>query len=89
MKVTRVEKGFAKHAWLLLFVLGVFALTFGVMFLIAPLQTPIPQDALAGTGKRWDEVASVNPWLLAYTAALLRFAGSFTLALGIFGLAVT
>ena len=74
MAIPRKERAYERHAWTLLFGLGIVGLIFGVRYMI--LGEPV--DVRAGenlTGMPWDEIVTRNPGVAGYMSALYRDIG--------------
>ncbi len=88
MSLQTAEKGYVKHAWIILFAMNIFLLAFGLDVPLAPLQSGIPEMTSTSIGKTWSELVSSNPWLANYTSIILRQSGIYLLGLNIFGLII-
>jgi len=61
MSGPRAEKAYEKHAWIILFSLGIFNLLSGLG--LAVIGQPFEADLQRLTGKSWGEITASNPGL--------------------------
>lgn len=80
------EKAYEKHAWILLFAIGIIGLVF-VPFEL--LGTPLDPGVVRGlSGMSWEEIVTRNPGVARLTSEILRSAGVFLGAWAIAGMAI-
>ena len=84
----KAEKAYEKHAWILLFALGMVALAYGIYFLVVGIP-PDAQLVKKITGITWNELVASEPGATAFLRTeTFRVLGLTLIGLGIFGMAV-
>ncbi len=89
MVVARAEKGYERHAWVLLIVVAIFDLIGAFIFLISPgtgLFGTAEEEAV--TGGKWNELVLSNPEVVNIVVYAQRILGAFLLSLAVFIIAV-
>ncbi len=95
MVAPRAEKAYEKHAWILLFVLGIVNLIAAFIFLITPPGTgePATGELEAVTGMKWSELVASNPQAANLIGEVVIYAqrilGAFLLSLAVFNITVS
>lgn len=71
----RTEKAYEKHAWIILFALGIVGLIVGLIGVSTgrPFEEPLVRTM---TGMGWDELVASSPRIAAYISLWIRFAFS-------------
>ena len=78
---TRVEKGYIKHAWIILFVFGLLSVITAPILLMG--NVPNPPSAVGMTGLTLDQMAVRIPGIHEYVSGISRQLGNFMLAMGV------
>ena len=76
-----MEKGYEKHAWIIIFVFGLLAAISSRGQLLG--MSPNPPSAEVTTGLTLDQIAARTPGILDYVASIDRQLGNFMLATGV------
>lgn len=79
---TPVEKGYAKHAWIIFFVFGIGSAIAGII-IVAGVVAVDPPSAESTTGLTLDQVATRVPGIDAYISGLARQLGNFMVGMGV------
>ena len=77
-----VEKGYAKHVWIVFLVFGIGAAIGGLIILAGVVQVD-PPSAERTTGLTLDQIAARVPGMDAYVSGLARQLGNFMIAMGV------
>lgn len=82
-----LEKGYKRHAWILLFVVGLFSLIFGLWFMRG--IEPDPRYFKTVTGMTWDHFLAGDQGIVLYLTDSLRITGILLLGFGIYTMAIS
>ncbi len=83
MVTPRTEKAYEKHAWTLLFAIGIFGL---LVSSFEGLGNPLDPGAVRGiTGMSWEEIVTSTPGVARFISEVIRMSSLFQLGWSLLG----
>lgn len=88
MIVPRAEKAYEKHAWIILFALGIIGFVLGLTLTILPEPIDAPGTKNL-TGATWEEIVVASPGAAALTRYFVRVGGIALVGFSILSMAIS